>query len=250
MGRPNSRLRTLVGPRTPAAPAPWKASAPPQAASGDTQSSAGTPLPVVPGQSASVILDADTELGVLMQALLGTGDVTDSLRARQSADVESRLAAVLADVGLSPTAPTRGAEPVATTPRTGTADRRRPFPQAVSTHSALGSIPSTGHESDLPSLRRRSDLNGSPLLERVRREPASRTSTRGAFEALPGLSPSVAERLAWSSQRPSAGLRQWIWVAVPVLLAVLLAGTWLTTGRGEARRASPSSVRDPLQLNR
>jgi hypothetical protein len=101
MGRTTSRILTLVGRRAPDEDAPWEAS--------PVQPLIQDDAPIGSG-SAPVMLDADTGLDVLMRALLGTPAPTDAARDRQAADVEIRLAGVLADVGLPSVEPGRGSE--------------------------------------------------------------------------------------------------------------------------------------------
>ena len=169
--------------------------------------------PTPPTVSDPVMLSAETDLGVLMHALLGTAGSSDAVRNRRATDVESRLAEVLADVGLAMPEPGR---PASTPNATSRPDRRDPY--------AAGAMrPLTPVASQWRSVR----------------VAPPRPMARALSEwATPGQS------------ARSVGLRRLLWVAVPALLAMLIGGTWLTSSHGESKRPAPSAVSDPLLLSR
>lgn len=215
MSRPTSRLRTLVGPRQTASSSPWKSSVVPQPAREEPEEPSDVPSnsPTPPTVSDPVMLSAETDLGVLMHALLGTAGSSDAVRNRRATDVESRLAEVLADVGLVIPEPGR---PASTPNATSRPDRRGPY--------AAGAMrPLTPVASEWRSVR-----------------VAPPRPMAGALSewATPGQS------------ARSVGLRRLLWVAVPALLAMLIGGTWLTSSHGESKRPAPSAVSDPLLLSR
>jgi hypothetical protein len=166
MGRSRKRTRTRGGRHASVAEAPWKASS----SARSTPDAAGAAA-----QASPLTLSADTDLDVLMAALLGTSPATP--REPRKTDVESRLAKVLEDVGLASDA-ARAADVA-------------PAPAARAGTPALATGGAPAHDDDCQRPRE------TPLFS----------------EALAAPSP-----------------RRWLWFAVPVLLAVAVAG-WLSRAR-------------------